>query len=280
MPIDDITPWQHEHRYPAGNPAGERRTWQVVGITAVMMAVEIVCGRLFGSMALLADGWHMGTHVAALGITAGAYWLARRYSDDERFAWGTYKIEVLGGFASALVLGMVSLEMVAESLERLWEPVEVHYVEALVVTVIGLAVNVACALILGDGGHSHDHGSGDHDHAGCEDHGHDMNLRAAYVHVLADAVTSVLAIVALVGGKFFGITKLDPLMGLVGAAVIAVWSIGLVRQSGRARSSTVKWTTRWPNEFARRSNQTAKRELQICTSGALVAGTFRRPWPS
>ncbi|MBA4018406.1 MAG: cation transporter [Pirellula sp.] len=238
MPIDDISPWLHEHRYPASDLRAERRTWQVVAITAVMMVVEIAAGRIYGSMALLADGWHMGTHVAALGITAGAYWLARRYADDERFAWGTYKIEVLGGFSSALVLGMVGLEMVVESVERLWTPHEVHYNEALVVTVIGLAVNVACALLLGDG-HSHDHG---HAHgadekkcaAGDHEHGHDMNLRAAYVHVLADAFTSILAIVALVGGKFFGWARLDPLMGLVGAGVIAVWAVGLVRQAGRA----------------------------------------------
>lgn len=204
-----------------------------------MMVVEIAAGRIYDSMALLADGWHMGTHVAALGITAGAYWLARRYADDERFAWGTYKIEVLGGFSSALVLGMVGLEMVVESVERLWTPHEVHYNEALVVTVIGLVVNVACALLLGEGGHSHDHG-----HAHTDDdekcdghehqHGHDMNLRAAYVHVLADAFTSILAIVALVGGKVFGWGRLDPFMGLVGAGVIAVWAVGLVRQAGRA----------------------------------------------
>lgn len=240
MPIDDISPWQHEHRYPASDQRAERRTWQVVGVTAVMMVVEIAAGRIYGSMALLADGWHMGTHVAALGITAGAYWLARRYADDERFAWGTYKIEVLGGFSSALVLGIVGLEMVVESVERLWTPHEVRYDEALVVTVIGLVVNVACALLLGDGGHSHAH---DHDHVHNDDtecdghgheHGHDMNLRAAYVHVLADAVTSILAIVALVGGKVFGWSRLDPLMGLVGAGVIAVWAVGLVRQAGRA----------------------------------------------
>ncbi len=240
MPIDDISPWQHEHRYPASDQRAERRTWQVVGVTAVMMIVEIAAGRIYGSMALLADGWHMGTHVAALGITAGAYWLARRYADDERFAWGTYKIEVLGGFSSALVLGMVGLEMVVESVERLWAPHEVHYDEALVVTVIGLVVNVACALLLGDGGHSHTH---DHDHVHNDDtecgghgheHGHDMNLRAAYVHVLADAFTSILAVVALFGGKVFGWSRLDPLMGLVGAGVIAVWAVGLVRQAGRA----------------------------------------------
>ena len=239
MPIDDISPWQHEHRYPASDLRAERRTWQVVGITAVMMVVEIAAGRIYDSMALLADGWHMGTHVAALGITAGAYWLARRYADDERFAWGTYKIEVLGGFSSALVLGMVGLEMVVESVERLWTPHEVHYNEALVVTVIGLVVNVACALLLGEGGHAHDHGHAhSDDNKKCDghehQHGHDMNLRAAYVHVLADAFTSILAIVALVGGKVFGWGRLDPLMGLVGAGVIAVWAVGLVRQAGRA----------------------------------------------
>ena len=235
MPIDDISPWQHEHRYPASDRRAERRTRQVVGITAVMMFVEIAAGRIYGSMALLADGWHMGTHVAALGITAGAYWLARRYADDERFAWGTYKIEVLGGFSSALVLGMVGLEMVVESVERLWTPQEVHYNEALVVTVIGLVVNIACALLLGEGGHTHDHGHAHgEDDKKCDGHGHDMNLRAAYVHVLADAFTSILAIVALVGGKVFGWGRLDSLMGLVGAGVIAVWAVGLVRQAGRA----------------------------------------------
>jgi cation diffusion facilitator family transporter len=179
-------------------------------------------------MALLADGWHMSTHVAALGMTAVAYLLARRYASDTRFAFGTWKIEVLGGFASAIVLAMVALYMAAESIQRLFQPLDIHYNQALVVAVIGLLVNLASALMLKD------HGHGPHHHHGGHSHGHaDLNLRAAYTHVLADATTSVLAILALLGGKYLNWAWLDPTMGIVGAGVISVWSYGLLRDTSR-----------------------------------------------
>lgn len=228
----------HHCRYRAeafhvGNPMGERNTWRVVALTTIMMIVEIAAGQWYGSMALLADGWHMSTHVAALGITAVAYFLARRHAADPRFAFGTWKIEVLGGFAGGMVLGMVGLWMIFESVERLFSPIVVHYDEALVVTAIGLAVNLACAALLAAGGHSHQH---DHAHHGTCKHDHganDLNLRAALAHVLTDALTSVLALVALAGGKFFGWGRLDPVMGIVGGVIVGVWALGLVRETGR-----------------------------------------------
>lgn len=239
MSVPDLSLWQHSHEFDAGNPVAERNTWRVVGLAAAMMIVEIVAGWWTGSMALLADGWHMSTHVAALGITAGAYWLARQYARDARFAFGTFKIEVLGGFASAIILSMVALLMVAESIERLFSPHSIHYEQALAVAVIGLIVNLASVWLLGDGhaaGHFHDHDhdhSHDHDHDSSDGRHHDLNLRAAYVHVLADAATSVLAIVALLGGKFWNWAWLDPLMGIVGAVLVGVWSIGLIRATSR-----------------------------------------------
>jgi cation diffusion facilitator family transporter len=224
----------------SGNRLGERNTWRVVGLSVVMMIVEIVCGMLFGSMALLADGWHMGTHVAALLVTAGAYWLARRHAFDPRFAFGTWKIEVLGAFTSAVILAVVAATMLVESLERVFSPTTIRYDEALLVTVIGLAVNVASALLLlgkGDGhDHAHAHARGpgcNHDQSVRHDHGHDMNLRAAYMHVVTDAATSVLAIVALVGGKYFEWYRLDPAMGVVGAVLVGTWSRRLIMESGR-----------------------------------------------
>ena len=209
-----------------------------------MMVVEIVCGTLFGSMALLADGWHMGTHVAALLVTAGAYWLARRHAFDPRFAFGTWKIEVLGAFTSAVILAVVAVMMAVESLERMFSPTTIRYDEALLVTLVGLAVNVASALLLlskgGDHGHSHgaahDHErSHGHTHGpGCaHGHAHDLNMRAAYMHVVAVALTSVLAIIALVGGKYFGWYRLDPVMGIVGAVLVGLWSRRLIIESGR-----------------------------------------------
>lgn len=195
-----------------------------------MMVVEIVAGWLTNSMALLADGWHMGTHVVALGIAASAYWYARRHAADPRFAFGTWKVGVLAGFASAIVLGLVAVFMVYESVVRVLNPVPIRYGDAILVAVIGLAVNLLSARLLHghDGHHDHGHGHG-HGHA----HGGDLNLRAAYLHVLADALTSVLAIIALLGGQFAGWDFLDPVMGIVGAVVISVWAWGLVRQTSR-----------------------------------------------
>src|SRR5688572_4156738 len=217
MAIHDPSAFRHDHAFDPGNRPGERRTWIVVAITAVTMVAEIVAGWITGSMALLADGWHMATHVVALSIAGFAYLLARRWSRDERFAFGTWKIEVLGAFASALLLGVVALAMVVESVQRLVAPEEIRFAPALVVAALGLVVNLVSAWVLhgprtrDDHGHGHHHAH-DHPPAHDHDHGHhahgpaheDLNLRSAYVHVLTDAFTSVLAIVALAAGLFLG----------------------------------------------------------------------------
>lgn len=221
----------HDHVFDQSNPLAERSTRVVMWITAVMMVVEIVAGWWYNSMALLADGWHMSSHAVAIGLSAFAYAAARRYARDPRFAFGTWKIEILGGFASALFLMGVAVLMVYSSVERLVAPQPIHYREAVVVAVLGLLVNIVCAVILGkahhhDHGHSHGHTHGQqHDEHG---HHHDLNLKSAYIHVMADAATSVLAIVALVGGWMYGWSWLDPLMGIAGACLVAVWAYGLV----------------------------------------------------
>jgi cation diffusion facilitator family transporter len=225
----------HRHDFHLEGTAGERRTRRVVWLTAVMMVVEVIGGYLFGSMALLADGWHMGTHVAALSISLFAYRYARRHAANSRFSFGTGKVGALGGFASAVALVMVALLMAFESLGRLVRPEAIQFDHAILVACIGLVVNMASAWMLEGGhdhGHEHDH-AGDHHRVEGDRHGHhghhgDHNLRAAYLHVLADAVTSVLAIVALLAGKYFGWVWLDALMGLVGAALITQWGMGLV----------------------------------------------------
>lgn len=241
MAAHDLSIWQHNHSFDPGNPAGERRTWIVVGITAATMLVEIVAGWITGSMALLADGWHMSTHVVALSIAGFAYVLARRWAKDERFAFGTWKIEILGAFASALLLVVVALAMTVESVMRLVRPEEVQFGPALVVAIIGLVVNLACALLLQGHDHGHSHAkSHDHHDPAHAHHDHaqedapqarDMNMESAYVHVLADAFTSVLAILALSAGLWLGWNWLDPVMGIVGAGVIAWWSKGLLADS-------------------------------------------------
>ena len=202
---------------------------RVVWLTVSMMVVEIVAGWLYNSMALLADGWHMSTHAAALGISWAAFLLARRYASDQRFAFGTWKIEVLGGFVSAILLGIVGIAMAAISAERLFRPASIHFNQAILVAVIGLAVNVVSIILLGDD-HPHDD---DHAHEPGHDHAHqDLNLRAAYLHVLADALTSVLAIVALLGAKYMKWNWLDPMMGIVGAILILRWTRALLRETG------------------------------------------------
>jgi len=205
----------------------ERRTWQVVALTLAMMIIEITAGTLFGSMALLADGWHMGTHAAALGITALAYVLARRNAGNPLFSFGPGKIGVLGGYTSAIVLALVALLMVGESLNRLFHPRTIQFGESIVVAVVGLAVNLFSAWVLQDHHHGHDHEEG-HDHGH-----HDHNIKAAYLHVMADALTSVLAIVALLAGKYFGWAWLDPVIGIVGAGVILIWAYGLLKDTSR-----------------------------------------------
>jgi len=236
MHTEDLSPWEHDHIFDPGNPGGERKTRIVVLITAIMMVFEIAAGYLFNSMALLADGWHMGTHAAALGLTAAAYYAARKYSSDVRFSFGTWKIEVLGGFSSAIVLGMVAFYVAAESVSRLFHPLVILYDQALFVAVLGLVVNLVCAFLLGSSDHDHhDHHDchGDHDLHDDHRHHHDLNLKSAYLHVMADAATSVFAIIALLGGKYFSWSWLDPVMGIVGASVISVWSYGLIRDTGR-----------------------------------------------
>src|SRR3984893_2504343 len=200
----------------------ERRTRIVIGVTAAMMVVEIAAGLMSRSMALLADGWHMSTHVIAFLITAVAYYFARTQAGNARFSFGTGKIGVLGGFTSAVVLAIVALLMAGESVHRLFAPLEIHFNEAIGIACLGLLVNLGCAFLLAD--RHHEHGGSAHDH--------DLNLRAAYMHVLADAFTSVLAITALTGGKFFGWTWLDPVVGIVGSGVVFSWSYTLLRDTG------------------------------------------------
>lgn len=206
-----------------GHERRESRARMVALLTFAFMGVEITAGLWFGSMALLADGVHMATHVGALGLAAAAYWLARRHARNPRFSFGSGKFGDLAAFASAIVLGLLSVGVAVESTRRLFEPVKVEYAEALIVAVIGLLVNIASAAILHEG-HDHHH-----------DHGHqlhrDNNLRAAYLHVIADAATSVLAIVALGAGMLFAVSWADPLVGLAGAVVIASWAVGLIRDS-------------------------------------------------
>ena len=219
---------RHHHHFHHGNEVAERGTRAVMWITAATMLVEIAAGWWFNSMALLADGWHMSSHFVALGVSALAYAAARRYAQDRRFAFGTWKIEVLGGFASALFLLGVAAFMVVASVERILEPQTIRYQEAMAVAVLGLLVNLVCAVILGK---AHHHGHG-HEHAAHNHHGgpthDDLNLRAAYLHVVADASTSVLAIAALAGGWWLGWSWLDPVMGIVGACLVAWWAKGLI----------------------------------------------------
>ncbi len=227
MHTTSISSWQHRHDFFQEFAGAEKGTRRVLVLTATMMVVEIFGGSKLHSMALFADGWHMATHVAAFVITVGAYALARRHSANAAFSFGTGKIAVLGAFTSAIVLGGIALFMAGESVIRLFHPLPIHFNEAIAVACVGLAVNVTSALLLKD---HHDQSAPAHHHHG---HGHspDLNLRAAYIHVLADAVTSMLAIVALVGGKMMGWVWLDPVMGLAGSAVISQWAYGLIRET-------------------------------------------------
>ena len=259
----------HEHVYLGDNHArNERRTWLVIVITAAMMAVEITAGNLFGSMALVADGWHMSTHAGAMLIAALAYRYARRNARNPRFTFGTGKLGDLAGFASAVVLALIALLIGWESLMRFYSPVAISFGQAIAVAVIGLIVNLLCAWLLREDhghhhhGHGHGHGHGhnhhhghkhehDHSHATGLHHAHatDNNLRAAYLHVLADALTSVLAIAALTLGSLYGWNWLDPTMGIVGALVIARWSWGLIRDTGRVLLDYLSEDENLPDEI-------------------------------
>jgi cation diffusion facilitator family transporter len=226
--------WRHSHLFHQPYSSAERRTWFVILLTAVMMVFEVAGGVITNSMALLADGLHMSTHLAALSITVGTYWYARRHADDERFTFGTGKVGTLGGFASAIFLASVALVMVAESIGRLLTPLSIKFDEAIIVACIGLAVNLVSAILLHqDPSHRHHHGHGgddQHHHHGGAVH-EDHNLKGAYLHVLADAVTSLTAIIALFAGKLFGWVWMDPVMGIVGSLVIARWAYGLLCSS-------------------------------------------------
>src|SRR3954449_7614974 len=238
MHAHSLDRFTHEHVFlGAHHERNERRVWLVVALTLAMMVAEIRGGTIFGSRALVADGWHMSTHAAALSISALAYLYARRHARDPRFAFGTGKLGDLAGFASAVVLAMIALLIGYESVLRLAHPVPIAYGEAVAIAVVGLAVNLASAWLLGDDHHHHGHGHDAHDHA--HHHARDLNLRSAYVHVLADAATSVLAIVGLLAAGLFGWVFMDPVVGLVGTGVILSWAWGLVRDAGAVLLDTV-----------------------------------------
>lgn len=249
MHTHSIEPWQHAHVFLGEkHDRHERRTWFVVALTAAMMVAEIVGGTMFGSMAVVADGWHMSTHAGALAIAALAYRFARRHARDPRFTFGTGKVGELAAFSSAVILALIAAAIGYEATTRLFEPVAIDFVQATWLAALGLCVNLASAWLLFD--HDHHHGEHDHVHDHAQDHAHDddhdhghhhhhgqhhgqdSNIRAAYVHVLADAMTSVLAIVGLLAGRFYGWVWMDPLMALVGVCVILSWSFGLVRAAG------------------------------------------------
>ncbi|NJN93017.1 MAG: CDF family Co(II)/Ni(II) efflux transporter DmeF [Anaerolineales bacterium] len=231
MHIHTLQQWQHSHRFSVDQGHGEKNTRLVVILTALMMVVEITAGLTFGSMALLADGWHMGTHVAALGITLLAYWYARQHASDPRYSFGTGKVGALGGFASAVALVVVAVLMGLESIQSMFVPRTIQFTEAMGVAVVGLLVNLGSAYLLRDHDHHHHHHH-HHDHDSA-DHHHDHNLRAAYLHVLADALTSLLAIFALLVGQSLGWVWLDSVMGIVGAIVISRWSYDLLRDTSK-----------------------------------------------
>jgi cation diffusion facilitator family transporter len=230
--------WDHSHDFGVDNTHSEKKVIIVFWLTTVIMILEITAGTWSGSMALLADGWHMGTHSAAFLIAMFAYSYAKKHTKNKTFSFGAGKVNYLGGFASAVALALVALMMILESMQRLIEPQQIHFNEAIIVAIIGLIVNVASVFVLHDSHHHHDHAHGhDHSHKHSDshthDHGHhhDHNMKAAYLHVLADTLTSLLAIVALLAGKYFGWVWMDAVIGMVGAAVIGRWSYGLIKES-------------------------------------------------
>lgn len=228
MHTEDISPWLHSHVFDEGNKVGEKSTQAVMWITATFMVVEIIAGWKFNSMALMADGWHMSSHAMAIGLSSLAYVAARHYARDARFTFGTWKIEILAGFASAVFLLGVAGMMAFSSIERIFQPQPIQYIQAIVIAAIGLTVNLISTFILGNAHQSHD---GPHVY---EEHGHhDLNLKAAYIHVMADAATSVLAIVALAGGWILGWSWMDPVMGIIGAGVVALWAKNLIRDTSK-----------------------------------------------
>jgi len=242
----DHSRFRKSHDFVPDFSKGERRTRIVIAITGVMMVVEIAAGLLSHSMALLADGWHMSTHVTAFLITAIAYYFTRRLAANEQFSFGTGKIGVLGGFASAVVLSVVALLMAGESVHRIFVPLTIHFDEAIGIACIALTVNLVCAFLLREDPHHHAH-----EHHGSHSHQHDLNLRAAYLHVLADAFTSCLAIVALTSGKFFGWAWLDPVVGLIGSGVVFSWAYNLLRDTSGILLDRTPASSDLPGEIRR-----------------------------
>jgi cation diffusion facilitator family transporter len=238
----DHSRFRKAHNFVPDFSHAERRTRIVIGVTAAMMIVEIAVGLMSHSMALLADGWHMSTHVLAFLITAVAYYFARTQAGNARFSFGTGKIGVLGGFTSAVVLSIVAFLMAGESVHRLFTPLEIHFNEAIGIACIGLMVNLGCAALLADRHHEHEGGGA---------HREDLNLRAAYLHVLADAFTSVLAITALTGGKFFGWAWLDPVVGIVGSGVVFSWAYTLLRDTSGILLDRTPASSDLPDEIRR-----------------------------
>jgi cation diffusion facilitator family transporter len=226
MHKEALEQWQHSHDFSVKSDRAEKNTTVVMWLTAITMVVEIITGSFFGSMALLADGWHMGTHVAAFGIAVFAYQYARRHANNSKYTFGTGKVTILGGYTSAVALAVTALTIAVESVTRFFQPQTIQFNEAIAVAILGLVINLISAGLLQD--HDHHHHNHDHEHH----HHHDSNLQAAYVHVITDAFTSILAIIALLAGKYLNWIWLDAVMGLVGAGVIAKWSYGLVKDTG------------------------------------------------
>lgn len=220
----------HTHQFDEGNPLAQKRILLAAILTAVMMLLEVAGGWIFNSMALLADGWHMSSHMLALGLAYMAYRAARHYARDARFSFGTWKIEILAGYSSAILLIVVAIFMAFHSAERLMFPVPIHYDEAVPIAVLGLIMNLLCAWLLHDLHHHYEHGQ---DHGAHHGHHHDLNQKAAFLHVVADAVTSVLAIIALIAGKYMGWSFLDALLGIAGAVLVARWAVSLIKETGK-----------------------------------------------
>ena len=247
MHRSDQSRFRHSHDFTHDFSRAERRTRVVIAITIAMMLLEITAGVISHSMALLADGWHMSTHAIAFVMAALAYHFTRRHASDARFSFGTGKIGILGGFSSAIVLAIIALAMAGESVHRLFAPLAIHFNEAIGIAALGLCVNLICAFLLKDvPHHRHSHGA-EPGHA----HHHDLNLRAAYIHVLADAFTSILAISALTSGKFFGWAWLDPVVGIVGSGVVFSWAYTLLRDTGVVLLDVTPVTSDLPEEIRR-----------------------------
>ncbi|MNG61364.1 Cadmium, cobalt and zinc/H(+)-K(+) antiporter [compost metagenome] len=224
----------HTHQFDEGNPLAQKRILFATILTAVMMLLEVIGGWIYNSMALLADGWHMSSHMLALGLAYFAYRSARHYAQDSRFSFGTWKIEILAGYSSAILLMVVALFMAFQSIERLFNPVDIHYNQAIPIAILGLVINLICAWLLHDGHHHHHHHHHHHEHENEHAHTHhDLNQKAAFMHVVADAVTSIFAIIALCAAKYLDWGFLDAVLGILGSILVAKWAIGLIQETGK-----------------------------------------------